>query len=79
MAKLPASYNAFAMPFVLSIFMSCVVSFISTLRVIGFSDTFLGSWLQNWGLSWIVAFPTLFVVLPIVRKIVGALVEQPGR
>jgi hypothetical protein len=76
MKKFPASYNAVAMPFVLSIFMSCVVSFISTLRVLGLAEHFFLSWLQNWGLSWIVAFPTLFVVLPIVRKIVGRFVEQ---
>jgi hypothetical protein len=77
MQKLPASFNTVAMPFVLSIFMSCLVSMISTVRAYGFADFDLGTWLQAWGLSWIVAFPSLFVVLPIVRKIVAAMVEKP--
>lgn len=77
MQKLPARFNTVAMPFVLSIFMSCLVSMISTLRAYGFADFDFGTWVQAWGLSWIVAFPALFVVLPIVRKIVAAMVEKP--
>jgi hypothetical protein len=76
MAKLPAHYAGIVMPFILSIFMSCVVSLISTLRAHGFGGFEIGGWLQAWGLSWVVAFPTLFVVLPLVRKIVAAIVEQ---
>ncbi len=76
MQKLPARFNLVAMPFVLSIFMSCLVSLISTLRVSGFEAFQVGNWMQAWGLSWVVAFPALFVVLPIVRKIVGVVVEK---
>jgi hypothetical protein len=77
MTKLPARFNFVALPFVLSIFMSCLVSLISTLRAYGFAGFEAGTWLQAWGLSWIVAFPALFVVLPVARKIVGAVVEKP--
>jgi hypothetical protein len=76
MKKLPARYNFIAMPFALSIFMSCLVSLISTLRAYGFAQFDPGTWMQAWGLSWIVAFPALFVVLPFVRKIVGMFVEK---
>jgi hypothetical protein len=76
MRKLPARFNAIAMPFVLSIFMSCIVSLIASLRAVGFDGFTLVGWLQAWGLSWIVAFPTLFLALPLVRRIVGALVEK---
>jgi hypothetical protein len=76
MTKLPARFNTVAMPFVLSIFMSCLVSLISTLRAYGFADFAVSMWMQAWGLSWIVAFPALFVVLPLVRRIVGAFVEK---
>jgi hypothetical protein len=76
MTKLPARFNTVAMPFVLSIFMSCIVSFISTMRVNGLADFSTGVWMQSWGLSWLVAFPALFLVLPIVRRIVGMFVEK---
>jgi hypothetical protein len=77
MKKLPARYAGIMMPLILSIFMSCIVSLISTLRANGFGGFGVSGWLQAWGLSWIVAFPTLFVVLPLVRKIVAAVVEKP--
>ena len=64
------------MPFILSIMMSAIVSFIATLKVMGFSGDLLGHWLQAWGISWIVAFPVLFVVLPLVRKLAGMIVEK---
>ena len=75
MTKLPAKWNWLAMPLVLSIFMSAVVSLVATLKVMGFDADVLGSWLQAWGLSWAVAFPTLLLILPVVRKIVSTFVE----
>jgi hypothetical protein len=77
MQKLPARFNAIAFPFVLSIFMSCMVSFVSTLRTVGFSNFVVSNWLSSWGLSWMVAFPAVLLVLPLVKKIVAAFVEKP--
>lgn len=74
--KLPARYAALAMPFLLSIFMTCIVSLISTLRGIGMAEGFPGVWLGAWGLSWVVAFPTLLLMLPLVRKLTGMIVES---
>ena len=67
------------MPFVLSIFMSGIVSFIATLRAMGITPELANQWLQSWFLSWAIAFPTLFVVMPLTRRIVAALVEAPGK
>ncbi|MCD2174647.1 DUF2798 domain-containing protein [Rhizobium sp. C4] len=78
-AKLPARYAAFVMPLFLSIVMTFVVSAISTLKSLGFNGSFLTTWPVAWGLSWLVAFPTLLLVLPIVRWLVGLVVEAPGR
>lgn len=73
--RLPAHYNRWVMPLLLSIIMTCVVSLISTLRSIGVAPHFLSIWLGSWGLSWLVAFPTLLLVLPLVRKLTAMLVE----
>ncbi|MGE0233637.1 MAG: DUF2798 domain-containing protein [Flavobacteriaceae bacterium] len=75
--KLPARYQHIVMPLVLSIFMTLVISGVSTLRSIGLSENFLLLWPQAWLLSWMVAFPALLVVLPFVRRVVGMVVESP--
>ena len=78
-AKLPARYAAFVMPLFLSIVMTFVVSAISTLKSLGLNAAFLATWPTAWGLSWLVAFPTLLLVLPVVRLLVGLVVESPAR
>jgi hypothetical protein len=79
MTKLPARYNSVAMPFVLSLMMSFIISGVSSLRALGFVDGFILKWMSAWGVSWLVAFPTVLVVLPLVRGIVAMFVEKPGR
>lgn len=74
--KLPARYANILGLFILSIFMTCIVSGISTLRSIGFAPNFFSVWPVAWLMSWCVAFPTLLVVTPLVRRIVLLLVES---
>ncbi|MNF73949.1 hypothetical protein D3C84_559690 [compost metagenome] len=73
--KLPARYGAWVMPLLLSIFMTCIVSLISTFKGIGWSPQFVTKWLAAWGLSWVIAFPVLLLVLPLVRRAALALVR----
>ena len=77
--KLPARYAAIVSPLVLSLLMTFIVSFISTLKSLGPQSDLPTVWLTAWGLSWLVAFPTLLMVLPAVRRIVGWLCEPPAR
>ena len=77
--RLPPHYSAVVMPFILSILMTFVVSAISTLKSLGPTPAFLGTWPAAWALSWVVAFPTLLAVLPLVRWIVALVVEPPAR
>ena len=58
--------------------MTFVVSAVATARNIGFTDGFSANWMSAWALSWVIAFPVLLVLLPIVRRLVGVIVEQPG-
>ena len=78
MPKLPARFHAIALPFVLSILMTCVVSGVSTWRAVGIVPDFTRIWMSAWALSWAVAFPVVMFVLPLSRRIVAALVEPPG-
>jgi len=74
--KIPLRYAGFVLPFLLSVFMTCIVSFVSTLNSIDFSQDFFYIWLGAWGLSWLIAFPTLLLVLPLVRRVTDAIVES---
>lgn len=79
MSKLPASYNAIALPLVLTTLMTIVVAGISTLMAIGFAPGWPFIWLKSWLLSWAVAFPVMVFVMPIARRMVGRFVEAPPR
>jgi hypothetical protein len=73
--KFPRRYAAVLTPLLLSLLMTCVVSAISLVRSRGLDATTLGLWPSAWALSWAIAFPVLLVVMPLVRRIVGWLVE----
>jgi hypothetical protein len=75
--KLPARYGYVAIPLVLSILMSCLVSGISTLSSLGFTAAMPSAWMRAWSVSWAIAFPDLMVALPLVRRLVGTFVKMP--
>ena len=74
--KLPARTAWIVMPLILSFLMTFLVSGIATVRTIGLSPDASSIWMSSWALSWVVAFPVLLLILPVVRRLVGALVEQ---
>jgi len=75
LGKLPKYYHAVVMPLILSLFMTCVVSAISVVRVQGLTVGALIAWPSAWALSWLIAFPVLLLVLPTVKRISAAVVE----
>ena len=77
MSKLPARFDAIALPLVLSFIMTNVVSGVATWRAVGLVPDFLHLWMTSWGLSWAVAFPVVLIALPLSRRIVAALVAPP--
>ncbi len=77
--RLPARYGAFVFPLILSIFMCGTVSAVSTLKGLGLTADFPMRWVVAWGLSWLVAFPVLLLILPLVRRVVGLIVEPASR
>ena len=74
--KLPQRALIFLVPFFLSLVMSGIVSFISTVKALGFSWLLVSPWLTSWGISWAIAFPTFLFVLPFARKLSLLLVRS---
>ncbi|GAB2909535.1 DUF2798 domain-containing protein [Rheinheimera gaetbuli] len=56
------------MPFILSILMTCVISFVSIIKALGLDGFSIAGWLSAWLWSWGIAFPTLLILLPLVRR-----------
>lgn len=75
--KLPAKYEARVMPLLLSIFMTFIVSLVSSLLAVGFSKELVTLWPQAWVTSWVVAFPTLLLVMPMVKRLTKIIVAPP--
>ncbi|MBN6363453.1 DUF2798 domain-containing protein [Providencia huaxiensis] len=74
--KLPQRALIFLVPFFLSLVMSGIVSFISTVKALGFSWQLVSPWLTSWSISWAIAFPTVLFVLPFARKLSRLLVRS---
>ena len=74
-SKLPARSARWVTPLLLSLFMTCIVSLISTLKGVGITPGVLRTWLGAWAISWVIAFPTLLLLLPLVRKATAFVVE----
>ncbi|MBL3520022.1 DUF2798 domain-containing protein [Aliarcobacter lanthieri] len=74
--KFPTKSSAIIMPFILSSLMTLIVSFISTIRVVGFQDTLVSLWMSSWAISWMIAFPILLILLPIVRRLTNTLIKS---
>ena len=74
--KLPQKALFFLIPLFLSCIMSGIISFISVINSIGYTDKTVSAWLSSWGLAWAIGFPTVLFVLPLARKLAMALVES---
>ena len=74
--KQPQRALIFLVPFFLSLVMRGIVSFISTVKALGFSWQLVSPWLTSWGISWAIAFPTVLFVLPFARKLSLLLVRS---
>lgn len=73
--KLPPRYASVVMPLILSCFMTCIVSLISTLKSLGWTTDVLGVWPAAWAISWLIAFPALLLILPLARKLTSVFVR----
>lgn len=76
--KIPSKYANFVMPLILSTFMTLIVSGIATFKHVGINDHTFPSWMSAWMTAFPIAFPALLCILPLVKKIVGRIVEQPN-
>lgn len=74
--KLPAKYAAWILPLLLSGLMSGIISFINTVKNLGWIENLFSIFLSAWMMSWMFAYPIILIVLPIVRKLTALFVDM---
>jgi len=74
--RLPAKFETFVFSFLLSCFMSLIVSGIAIFQAVGIEPVFMQQWLIAWLSSWVVAFPIVTVVAPLVEKLLPYFVKH---
>lgn len=65
----PSKYINQVQAFLLSGFMSLIMSGIITLINLGFVDGFFAIWFRAWIVAYVIAFPTILLVFPFARKL----------
>ena len=50
-----------------------IISFTLITINIGFTNSFLKTWLKSWGIAYLVAIPAILLISPIVQKFVDNL------
>lgn len=69
-------YTAQVFSFFMALLMSCIMSFVISIFNVGLVSGILLVWLKAWAFAFVVAFPTIILITPIVRKLVGLVVER---
>lgn len=71
-------YTKLVFAFLMSLFMSCLMSGVITFINLGLVDNFMSIWLEAYWKAFIVAFPIISFVAPFVQKLTKVLVKQEG-
>lgn len=71
---IPKKYEFVTFAFLMSLFMTFLMSFVVTLINVGLVDNFFSLWGQAFWRAYIIAFPAVLTVVPLVRKIVKKIV-----
>ncbi len=60
----------------MSLFMSCIISFIICIYNFGLGNNIIAIWLNAWFLSFVVSFPTIILVSPIIYRLVNVVISD---
>jgi Protein of unknown function (DUF2798) len=75
--KIPKRFTPLLFPFLLSGFMTLLITGISITRVLGVNtilhapSSFFQTWMNAYISAWLVAYPILLLAIPVVRRIVN--------
>jgi hypothetical protein len=73
---LPKRFAPILTGFLLSGFMTFIISGIATFRNVGLTEDFASKWIAAYLNGWVISFPTVLMVAPLVRKLVARLTKS---
>ncbi len=73
---IPQKYTQYVFSFFMALLMSCLMSLVISIYNIGLVDDIVSIWLKAWVFAFFVAFPTVIIVSPLVKKLVGLVVDS---
>lgn len=69
-------YEFYIFSFLVTMFMSFVISGVLVVVNLGIVDSFLIIWLHAWWKAWLVAFPSVLFIIPVVRKLMARIMKK---
>ena len=75
---LPARFAPALFGFIVSGFMSLIVTCVATIKAVGMTEGTFGKWMGAWSLCWPIAFTVILIIGPFVRRFVDRLVSPKG-
>ena len=72
----PKRFSNILFSLILSIFMTFMVSGVSSYTAIGINERFFEFWMTSWFRGWIIAFPAIIFIAPLTKKIVNLLTRD---
>lgn len=69
-------YEFYIFSFIVTMFMSFIISGILIVVNLGFVNKFLFIWLSAWWKAWIVAFPSVLFIIPFVKKVMAKFIKN---
>jgi len=71
MIKVKQKHYNILFSFFMAMFMSGIMSFVLTLKNLGFIEGLLFIWVANWLTAFLVAFPIASFFVPVVKRLIG--------
>ncbi|WLD56727.1 DUF2798 domain-containing protein [Salinispirillum sp. LH 10-3-1] len=73
---IPARLTRFVVPFLMSIYMATIMTFLVTVINTGLADGFVFRWMRAFLFAWPIAFTLLLLGAPTVHRIAAAIVKH---
>ncbi len=56
-----------------------IISFTLLSVTIGYSASFIPTWLRSWGISYVIVIPCILIIGPLIEKLTGKLFSETSR
>lgn len=70
--------NKIAFALSMGIITTGIISFTLIVINLGFTDSFLKTWIKSWGMAYIIVIPAILIIGPRIQKIIDRILNKAG-